>query len=206
MKKRQKQARKPLGKKRILTIAVVAAAVVLLFAALFAYFDGVAKIKRIYYGYKVRAALDAENQKLKEPLKLLGFTNIEGGDSTCEYAEKYGYPGLPLDCRADLRSYMVFNDEAQKERTISAAEELSKLLEANGWKRGSSDYEISKWFKDVTSGTDWNADAYHYKYFDNTYCVLDFFVAYSNPKPPAVNAVFLCNTPELHPFIPDIPE
>lgn len=173
--------------------------VLVVFIGLFLLFDGVNDTKRIYYGYKSRVALSDENKKLGDPLKALGFTDTEGGNSVCEYIEKANYEGRPLDCTAELKSYQEFSDDSAKNKAISASESLSESLKQNGWQQGN--YEVGKWFKDVLNGVDYNPDAYHYKYFGNTFCVLDFFVAYSSPKPPAVNAMFRCTVPETHPPI-----
>ncbi len=185
-----------LSKNRVvlLTFIILAAAI-----ALFLVFGGVDKTKKAYYGYKSRSALSNESRKLGDPLRALGFTNIEGGKSICQHMEKAGYTGKPLDCTTELKSYVVFADDASKTKAIGAAEKLSSSLKQNGWQQGN--YEVGKWFKDVLNKVDYNPDAYHYKYFGNTFCVLDFFVAYSNPKPPAVNADFRCTVPEIHPPI-----
>ena len=178
-------------------LAVGLAAVVVVAVGAFIAFGGVSKPQRVYYGYKSQQALNNENQKLGEPLKALGFTNIEGGKGVCQNIEKAGYTGKPLDCTATFKTYRVFNDQASKDRAITAAAQLSTLLKQNGWHQGN--YEVGKWFKDVLNHVDYNADAYHYKYYGNTFCMLDFFVAYANPKPPAVNVLFSCTDPEKHP-------
>jgi len=189
-----KKLQKHLTKKKVWAALLVLVAVgVVLFITL----GGVEKGKRIYYGYKSRAALSAENKKLGEPLKALGFTKINGGNSVCQYIEKYGYEGRPLDCTTEINSYQVFADEESKLKAVQAAKNLSKTLKQNGWQQGN--YEVGQWFQNVLNRVDYNPDAYHSKYFDKTFCVLDFFVAYSNPSSPAVNAVFTCTAPETRP-------
>ena len=199
MSKAQKSQTKSSNKKLLLYILAALIAVVLIGVYLFFRLDGPEKVRRMYYGYKSRSALSSENEKLGEPLRAIGFTNIEGGNSVCQYIQKYGYQGNPIDCTAELKSYQEFNNEASKNQAVNAAQNLSTALKENGWQQGH--YEVGKWFKDVTTGTDWNPDAYHYKYFDKTFCVLDFFVAYANPRPPAVQATMRCTTPEEHPPI-----
>lgn len=193
-----KRVKPKITRKRIVVASLV---FVLVVVVLFLALGGVKTTKRIYYGYKSRTALSNENKKLGEPLKALGFTSIEGGNSVCQYFEKFGYENKPLDCTTTLKSYQVFSDDAAKSRAAEAAGTLSRLLKQNGWQQGN--YEVGKWFQDVTNKVDWNPDAYHYKYFDDTFCMLDFFVAYSNPNPPAVNAEMRCTVPEIHPPIFD---
>lgn len=180
--------------KRNLLISAVVFAV---FIALFLSLGSVDRAKRLYYAQKAEASLSDENKKLNEPLTALGFTNIEGGNATCQYMEIAEYSRNTLECTAELKSYAVFSDESSKNKAITASENLSKLLVQNGWQQGQ--YEVSKWFKDVLNKVDYNPDAYHYKYFGKTFCVLDFFVAYSNPSPPAVNVLFRCTTPQTEP-------
>ncbi|HWZ65316.1 MAG TPA: hypothetical protein VNX65_00795 [Patescibacteria group bacterium] len=188
---------KKLSKKTsvILFIALTLTVFVTLFFAL----DGVNKTTRLYYGYKSRVILLAENKRLGKPLVALGFTNVEGGQPICQYIEKHGYTGKTLDCTAELTGYKTFTDSTSKARAIDAAQKLSIALNKNGWHQGN--YEVGKWFKDVLGNVDYNPDAYSYKYSGNTFCTLDFFVAYSNPRPPAVNVKFRCTAPETHPPI-----
>jgi hypothetical protein len=196
MSKNTSKSKRP-GKRMLLVLLAALLVILLATAAVFMALGGVENAKKVYYGYKTRSALSKENKDLGEPLKALGFTNIEGGKSICEHIEKFGYTGKPLDCTAILKSYQVFSDETSKTKAVTAATKLSSALKQRGWKQGN--YEVGTWFKDVMSGVDYNADAYYYKYVDKTFCVLDFFVAYSNPKPPAVSVQFRCTVPEIHP-------
>jgi len=182
---------KRLSKKQLLAIGIssILAGAVILFCTL-----GVStKIKHIYYEHQARHALSDQNDKLGKPLEALGFTNIQKSTS-CE--NSYGSNQI-FNCVTELRSTKVFGDHASQSKAIAAATQLSANLKQNGWHQGN--YEVGNWFKDVLNKVDYNADAYHYKYFGKTFCVLDFFVAYSNPQPPAVNAVLSCTTPVLNP-------
>ncbi|MEO6761103.1 MAG: hypothetical protein ABI220_01850 [Candidatus Saccharimonadales bacterium] len=176
-------------------LSIILAVVIIL--ALFFTLGGVSKIKKIYYGHKSRSALSSESKKLGDPLKSLGFTDIKGSNSLCQYTHKANYSGKMLGCITELKSYTVFPNKTSKDSAILAASKLSAALEKDGWHRGN--YEVGEWFKDVLNGVDYNPDAYQYKYSGNTFCVLDYFVAYSNPKPPAVSVTFSCTTPEIHP-------
>ncbi len=154
--------------------------------------------RRSFYSKKAEASLKDENAKLGEPLKALGFTDIKQGEALCNDVNKNGPLGSPGDCNTTMTSYRDFPDETVKATTIQAAEQLSLTLEQNGWQRGN--YELGQWFKDVLNGVDWNPDAYHQKFFDETLCVIDFYVAYSNPSTPAVNATFNCSAPATDPL------
>lgn len=193
----KKTKQKPTKRHILLGALLAVAAASIIFLAL----GGVNEIKKIYYHNKATSALSTENRKLGEPLKTLGFTDIEQPAPVCQYMKKYGYEGNPLDCTAGLKSYKVFSDDASKSQAINAAQKLSGLLQQNGWHQGDDEDEVGKWFQDVLNGVDYRADAYHYKYFGNTFCILDFFVAYSNPNPPAVNTELRCTVPETHPPI-----
>lgn len=186
------------------TVTLVSAvAVIVLLAVGVVVYSRTEKGRRMYYAYKAQTAFASQNRKLGEPLRALGFTEFQGGVSQCDYIEKYGYDGKTLDCSVVVKSYKVFSDEASKARAVNAAKELSSKLDANGWRRGN--YEIGAWFRKVTDGGDSNADAYYHMYNakSKTFCVLDFFVAYSHPEPSAVSVTFSCTVPESHPPVDD---
>jgi hypothetical protein len=185
---------------------IVLASVVILVVGTCAYlsFDGTTTVKELYYAHKARTVLAQENLLLKNPLRKLGFTSITRGDNeNCiDYSTFIvsSLPGGPVDkiqCSAEIKSYKVFDNENDVNKAVEAAQEISLLMEQNGWKRGN--YELGTWFKGVLNKADYSPDAYHYKYVDDKFCVIDFFVAYSNPKPPAVQAIFTCTTPENNP-------
>jgi hypothetical protein len=191
--KKPKRSRLPSKKTLIIILFILVIGI-----AVFVGLKGVESTKRLYYNYRVRSTLARENKKLGEPLKALGFTDIKGGKPVCYSLEAYADQAARLSCSTELQSYAVFSDDASKSRAISAAEQLSAKLKQNGWEQGN--YEIGTWFKDVLNGVDYNPDAYHSKYFGNTFCVLDFFVAYSNPNPTAVNVMFNCTIPGTPPL------
>jgi hypothetical protein len=178
----------------IVLVAFLAAAAVLLLAM-----HAPKKIKEIYYKHKVESSMASESKKLGDPLKALGFTDVKT-KSSCNYYPKAGYQGNPLSCVAEQQSYVVFGSSDSKNKVNTAAANLSTLLSHNDWKQR-EDLKVDKFFKGVTSKVDYYPDAYIYKYFDNTLCVLDFYEAYSNPKPPAASVVFTCSAPESHPPI-----
>jgi hypothetical protein len=153
------------------------------------------KVREAYYAHKVKSSLSSETEKLGNPLKELGFTDIKE-QTNCSYYPKMGYQGRPLSCTTQQQSYVVFNSDSAKNKANAAAANLSKLMSQNGWHQ--DDPSIADWFKGVTNKVDYYPDDYNYKYSDNTFCVLDFFEAYSNPKPPAASVVFTCTTPEIH--------
>jgi hypothetical protein len=178
----------------IVLVAILAAAAVLLLAM-----NTPKKVKEIYYKHKVESAMASESKKLGDPLKTLGFTDVKT-KSSCNYYPKAGYQGNPLSCVVEKQSYVVFGSNDSKNTANTAAANLSTLLNQNGWKQR-EDLKVDKFFKGVTSKVDYYPDAYTYKYFGNTLCVLDFYEAYSNPKPPAASVVFTCSSPESHPPI-----
>lgn len=174
-------------KKQVFLIVLVAVAFA---AVLFWALGGVERAKTAYYGREVRAALTTENTKLGDPLKTLGFSDIKN-KSTCAESDVPAGDSR-LTCSAGKESYTVFQDEAAKTLAITKAKELSNQLKLNGWHQG--DYEVSKWFEDVLNNkADYNPDAFHFKDLGEIFCVLDFFVAYSNPATPAIRATIDCN-------------
>jgi hypothetical protein len=174
-------------------VVILAAAAAILLAL-----NSPRKVREFYYGHKVKTAMDKESNKLGDPLKSLGFTDVKTR-SSCKYYPKSGYQGNPLTCSVEKQSYKVFADEASKGQAIAAAQKLNVLLNQKGWHQGST--HVAKWFDGMVHKVDYYPDAYNFKYTGDMYCVLDFYEAYSNPKPPAASVVYTCTAPEKHPPI-----
>ena len=134
-----------------------------------------------------------EYNALGKPLTLLGFENIES-TTVCSEASNYS-------CVVTNKAYMPFDTQTKKDTAVDVADKLSSQLQSQGWtQREDQELQVKQWFKDVLSGKDWYPDAYAYKQVANTYCTLDFFVAYANPSTPAIQAVYECSNPATVPF------
>lgn len=186
---------------------LIVLAVVLVLGGMYLALDGPQKVSRMVRGYKIRKTFYSENKALGEPLKSLGFTDIQGGQSKCDepprdedgniFDEYLKNGDIVFECQVQQNSYRVFGDDkAAKEQLVTAASALKEKMQQNGWKTR-EDFEMVKWFKDVSGGVDYNPDLYSEKYIEETktQCTLSFTVAYSKPQPAAINAVFDCISP-----------
>jgi hypothetical protein len=163
-------------------------------------------IKRIYYGHQASSAFSTALTNLRSPLNTFGFQNIEGTSSKCVDESIYGYATLRLQCSAMHQAYVVIgNNPVQKNSFVAKAEELDMLLKQSGWtENGNTTPTIGQWFQGITSGKDWYSDEGAYENVGNQHCGLDFFVAYSSPKPPAFTLQLACSSPRLQKIETDL--
>ena len=154
--------------------------------------------QRAYYTAQAKSALSSERNTLKDPFLSLGFTNVNGPKNACTYGPEYGYSGTKLTCTSTLQSYTVLPASDQDRSVLNtSAILLAGLLVEDGWKSGTT--PLNEWMRSLTAGADNLPDQFNYKHTGDMYCTLDYSVAYSKPKPAAMNVVMECATPESKP-------
>lgn len=196
--------------KRLLTrrnVLLAVLACVVAFAAMYLIFDGPKVVKRYYVKSQLQKTFNAETSKLGDPLKTLGFSDINTVKASCVKPQTEDYELMAntensnidyeiknYECSVSQQSYMVIGkDKAAKDQLISSAQQLEDKLVQNEWNLR-DDIDMSKWFKDVTNGVDYLPDHTEVKTVSdkNTTCSLSFTVAYSQPADPAINVVYDC--------------
>ena len=132
-----------------------------------------------------------------EPLNQLGHNKISRPKSKCVYTQVYGYEGNQLMCSTNENQFKeIGTDKDERAKFIEAASRLDEKLQTNGWKTESNSAKSFKeWIQAVASGTDYKTDINATKTVNGTTCMLVMTVAYSNPKPPAINTSLNCTTP-----------
>jgi hypothetical protein len=179
------------NKSKAAKIAATAGVVFLIFLAL----GGYKIVRQAYYSYKAGSVHQREFSKLSEPLARFGYKNAKSSDPQCTVTQIYGYGGDSLLCNTNQNQYKEIGKD--KAAFVASAEQLDALLNTNGWKTESSSAKnFTEWINAVTSGTDYNTDINATKSIGNAKCIVIMTVAYSNPKPPAINTTLGCNTPD----------
>jgi len=155
-------------------------------------------IKRVYYGYKSRAALGSQIKTLSSSLATLGISNAKVA-SKCSEESVFGYSIPQLQCVSERQNYIVIGaNAASKTNFTSKAQELDSLLKSDGWVTTSnSATTLGQWFQGITTGKDYSTDIDSVRNNGNTHCSLVFKVAYSNPQPPAFEIRMSCSVPVL---------
>lgn len=177
-------------------VLIVVLLVVVLYVGLFFLLNGPERVRRAYGGAKVRVAYVKAFRPIDTPLQYFGISSLEI-DSRCEREEVYGYAGTSLLCVASRQQYTVIGkDAATKEAFVEAAKELDAALKENGWTTFSNTAKsYEEWMKAVTSGVDYNTGIGAHTNTVDGRCGIEMTVAYSNPAPPAINTVLVCNSP-----------
>lgn len=191
-----KTASKPKSKtkksnhKKAIRIVAIVSGLFLLFLLL----GGYKPLTQLYYSLKAGSVHRQQFSKLSEPLTTFGFANAKSSDPQCTMTQIYGYDGDKLLCNTNQNQYKEIGEN--KAGFVASAQQLDELLAANGWKTMSNSAKnFAEWMKTVASGTDYNTDINATKTVGNAECILIMTVAYSNPKPPAINTNIGCNTP-----------
>ena len=178
-----------------MTIALVLVVVFVLFLS----FNGAYKTKRLFYGYTTRHSFADQFGELKVPLNTFGFKDLGKVSSSCSMEDIAYYKKPQLQCVAAQQMYTVIgSDKPALENFVSQAKELDKLLAQKGWKTQSNARPtFEQWFSDMVKGIDYNPGIGALKSTHTTHCEIQVAVAYSNPKPPAIQADLTCNSPRL---------
>lgn len=156
-------------------------------------------LREVYYGYEAESAFSTQLTDLRGPLNTLGFRNINSATSICRTETIAGYSKPQLNCASSLNKYVVIGTSlSAKNNFVAQANKLDQLLKQYGWTEDKNvTPTIAEWFEGITSGKDYYPDDGAYLTSGNTNCSMDFFVAYSNPGPPAFNLAMGCSSPVL---------
>jgi len=156
---------------------------------------------------RAERSVKEELAPLRASLTALGFTNLSELDTKCATTQPpeptvnpqhpNDIPDAPIpvfECSSGVNRYVVLPaDAAGKTAFIRQAQELSRTLRANGW-TSREDYPTVPWFQSVAGGVDYQPDQLNTKNIGNVHCMVDFFTAFSKPKPPAISLQASCNT------------
>lgn len=147
---------------------------------------------------QVESVLKQQNDELNNPLDRLGFTDI-AENKKCAKQVTVSSDGKEVTvCTIQWTANKTFSNSESIETAKQAALGLEEMLLNFGWQiRDEPELRVGAWFDGVLSGKDWYPDAYSVKTIGNKQCILDYFVAYSNPATPTVRADFSCTTPAM---------
>ena len=175
-------------------ILIVFLLIVLAVGSYILFFGGNKQIKKMYYSRKVMRAFNDEKNKLGPSITGLGLTDTKKLEPECKEIEKTGESNKSINCTVTYNKATTYDSADAVSKALGNAKILSQQLSSQGWVKGN--YDIDQWFSEVLNKVDYNPDATFERLNNNTLCVLQFTVAYSNPKPPAVNVNYSCSTPE----------
>jgi hypothetical protein len=191
--KKTKKNKKSLHKKQAIKYVLIATVMI----GFFLIIGGYRIIGRIYSGIKVSYVHGSQFGSLAEPLNQLGYSKISRPKSKCVYTQVYGYEGNQLMCSTNENQFKeIGTDKNEQAKFTEAAAQLDEKLQTNGWKTESNSAKnFKEWVQAVAGGTDYKTDINATKTINGTTCMLIMTVAYSNPKPPAINTNLNCTTP-----------
>lgn len=160
-------------------------------------------VKRSYYRVQTERTVRKELKPLQDSLTSLGFNNLSSLQTSCNVSDPSNIPenfegvidaelrpGRYLDCSSSVSQFIRVPED--KKAFQQHAEELSKVLQSNGWE-SREDYPTIQWFKAISEGVDYQPDQYNHKDVNGWNCVTDFFTAFSKPEPAALNMQLICN-------------
>jgi len=139
----------------------------------------------------ISSTFEKQDNTLGHPLQSLGFQNV-ATKKHCLKMIAQGYH-VDIDCIAIQQGYVVLPSSAEgiaKEQ--QAAAKIQSALQASGWQGGSNGVTVTSLIDGTTQGKDYSPDAYYEKTVGKNHCIFDIFIAYSNPKPPAISIQFFC--------------
>jgi hypothetical protein len=157
------------------------------------------QIERTYQTYQMTSAFKHELAPLRSHLEALGFSELDRIKSQCiNQKSPSGAIDPGLTCSASLDGYVeVGNDKDRLAKLNAAAQALSKAFDQNGW-RQREDYKTVDWFKAISQNVDYQPDQLNVKQLDDKTCTIDFYTAYSNPKPIAFSLQATCHKPKIN--------
>jgi len=151
-------------------------------------------VARVVYGGGMRSVYEHELSALGDPSKsLLGSHKM--ADTRC--VSQYEGVRVHVDCSVSLQNYgLLPQDDKGKKSTIEAANALETSLTQSGYQTGVDGYTNGVTVRSLVTGTyegkDYSPDAYYAKKIGDVFCSFQITIAYSNPKPPAINMVHSC--------------
>lgn len=163
-------------------------------------------LREVYYSYQTESAFSTQLNNLRDPLNTFGYKGINSVTSICKTEMIAQYSTAQLICESSLNKYVIIgNNQSAKNNFIAKAKELDQLLSKYGWTEDKNAAPtIANWFQEITSGKDYLTDEGAYRTGGGSSCSIDFFVAYSNPSPPAFNLEIGCNSPVLKKFANEV--
>lgn len=173
-------------------------ALVVLFLVIFVFVLG-QNISKWRYGNDAKASFNTELSTLG-PLSTFGLKKTSNSKCITEAISQYNKP--QLQCSVSEDPYIVIGKSvSSKNHFVAQAAKLDNLLKKNGWtETANATPTIKQWFEGITSGKDWYPDEGAYKNIGASHCSIDFFLAFSNPKPPAFNLQASCTAPILQKY------
>ena len=150
----------------------------------------------------VERTISTELKPLESTLSAFGFKDLTNLATSCEYVTYNTDPnslddtfhdnGTYLDCASGIDRFLVIpSSTAGKTAFNQHAQELSKVLQTNGWK-SRPDYLTIPWFQKISEGVDYQPDQLNTKTIGDLECTVDFFTAFSKPSAPALSLHAFC--------------
>lgn len=154
---------------------------VVVLAVVFAWNHG---LRTAYEKERIKRTLTSQIKDLEAPLERMGFS-LSNIKAACERGE-----GSDLYCNARVNSFVVIR--STPEELNQQAAQLSDLLNQHGWHQR-PDYPTKDWFNKISQQVDYQPDQLNTKTVDGMDCTVDFFTAFSKPKPAAVTLSADCS-------------
>ena len=184
------------------TVVVVGLAIIVLFIACYL-FRGwlrvtiVPNATTMMHGQTLQRDMDAETAALQDPLKLLGYSQIDVTRSTCVMQSAQGFRET-LSCTSSLHAYTEMpKDAAGKAALNRNAEKLQTLLQQRSWEGEYTDtaqtMSLKRLVHNLNEGIDYTPDAAYMKTVGNMQCLMDTSTAFSSPKPAAMSTTISCS-------------
>lgn len=158
-------------------------------------------VAKIVYGSSLRGLYEDERKALGDPSRvLLGVSS--DAELTCVSI----YEGIKVhvSCDTAMQQYgQLRQGQEGKLAATNAASEVEKALVQSGYEKGidggSNGVTLSSLIGGTYQGIDYSPDAFYSKKVGDALCTFQVTVAYSSPKPAAINVRHVC-TREFDPF------
>jgi hypothetical protein len=145
----------------------------------------------IFYRSKVNDVLEKQNQLLGKPMTEI-YASTAPSKTQC-------YPGyiqnihVQVDCQATYQAYTKLpQDDTGKQHMLATIKTTEASLANQGYHHGSNGVTLTSLVNGTYQGKDYSPDAFYEKVIGSYDCILDTFIAYSNPQQPAINSMFMC--------------
>lgn len=167
-----------------------------------------------YTRYKIENTISSELKPLESVLSSLGFGNLKELDTNCGYNTYKWEPnllggaadithsdGTYFECSSGIDRYIVVAEgTSNRSELVKHANELSVALQSNGWK-SREDLLTVPWFENIAKDVDYQPDQLNTKKVGNFDCIIDFFTAFSKPKPTAISMRAYCTRISTTPLV-----
>lgn len=157
-------------------------------------------VKQNLYRMRVERTITSELAPLRAPLQALGFSDFTNLTTECATTEdptqSNGVAVKHLSCSSRINRFVhVPTGTEGKAQFNQHAQELSKALQANGWKQR-EDLPTIPWFQKISEGVDYQPDQLNTKTVNGMDCMIDFYTAFSKPQPAALSLQASCTKSE----------